>query len=292
MKTIGSILLVLLCAVAGRAQQIAVLPMADASIEDFGEQFTIHSTLILREKIQERAWASTFLNPGGVYTPSDTDLVTSFAQEQDPSSRPGTALVTTLLQIDRPRRGPWKLRVRAELTNIATSQTVELGTFDHKVRPDELVVEMAHGHFWGGTGSRPFEKQPIGHLAEDVADQISEAAIAQAQRWQQNRVPPLVTNIANSACDSSFQVSYGNHKISRIYDLLLDNKFESVTTEDGRLSLPMFPGPHVLLLHLNDVPYKVPAQKQYAIDFAFDCARPALSVEIGPGGEAVLNTHP
>jgi hypothetical protein len=292
MKTIRCVLFLLLCAATSRAQQIGVLPMADASIEDFGEQFTIHSSLILRDAIQARTWASTSLNPGGVYTPSDTDLVVTFAQEQDPENRPGVALITTLLQVDRPKRGSWMLRVKAELANTLNGQTAELGTFEHKVRPDELVVEMAHGHFWGGTGSRPFEKQPIGHLAQDLANQIADAAIAQAERWQQNRVPPLITNTADSACEASFQISFGRERISKTYDLMLDHKFQSVTTMEGRLALPLVPGPHFMLLHLGDVPYKVPAQKQYALDFNFNCARPALSVEIGPGGEAVLKTQP
>jgi len=98
-------------------------------------------------------------------------------------------------------------------------------------------------------------------------------------------VPPQAANASSSTCDAPFQISYGNRKISRTYDLLLDKKFQSVATADGRLSLPLFPGPHVLLVHLNDVPYKVPAQKQYAVDFAFDCARPAMSVEIGPAAK-------
>ncbi len=40
------------------------------------------------------------------------------------------------------------------------------------------------------------------------------------------------------------------------------------------------------------VHYKVSAQKQYAIDFDLDCARPAVTVEIGPGGEAAFKAQP
>jgi len=286
------ILFLLLCTVQLRAQQIGVLPMADASIEDFGEQFTIHATLLLREQIEQQSWASVFLNPGGVYTPSDTDLMVSYSQDRPAASRPGVALATTLLQVERPKRGPMLLRVRAELTNIATGQTASLGVFEHKVRPDELVVELAHGHFWGGTGSRPFDNQPIGHLARDLDEEIAQAAIAQAGRWQLTRVPPLAAGTANPACNASFQVSYGNQRTSRTYDLVLDRKFESVMTGNGRLQFDLVSGPHLLLLHLNDTPYKVPAQKQYAIDFDFDCDHPSLAVEIGPGGEAILKAQP
>jgi hypothetical protein len=291
MTTLRCILFLLLCAVSLRAQQIGVLPMADASTENFGEQFTTHATLMLREQI-EPGWPSVFLNPGGVYTPSDTDLILGFSQELPSSHRPGVALATTLLQVEHPKKGPRYLRIRAELINVSNGQTASLGVFEHKVKPEELEVELAHGHFWGGTGSRRFEKQPIGHVARDLDQEIAAAAIAQVEQWQLNSDLPPAPESANSDCNASFQVAYGNHRISKTYDLVLDQSFESVMTGEGRLQFDLFNGPHLLLLHLNDVPYKVPAQKQYAIDFDFDCASPSLTVEIGPGGEAILKAQP
>jgi hypothetical protein len=271
------------------AQGIGVMPMFDASAEDIGPLFAEQTTLILQQTLQAAGVHAVYLNPGGVYTPTDIDLI------RDTSERYGVSavLVTTFPRVFRPKgnRGPILLELKAQLVNPKDGTVADLGAYERKITPDELIIEYGHAHFWGTTGSRPFTHQKIGEHAEKLSAEIVASALAQARQLHLDLGTPPAIPPAPAQCAFNFRVSLPRHRIAKTYELILDGHDEAFGVTDGIASFTAPEGPHTLYLYVHDAPYNLPVQHLYPINAMLSCPTPSLAVVLGPGGEASFEAH-
>jgi hypothetical protein len=279
------VVLFLLLSMRVTAQGIGIMPMYDASAEDVGRQFTEQSTLMLFQELQAKGSDATLLNPGGIYLVSDIDLIRAMAQPL----RIPAVLITSIRQVARPPRGKhgdWFIEIEASLLDVGSGNSTPLPLVREKVRPEDLVVETYHGHFWGTTGSRPFASQRIGKIAHTIIQQIVASLPSQA-----HIATPAKQIGTASTCPGSFRIVFPNQRLSKIYDLLIDGSEESIQISDGIAPLSLSSAPHLIMLHLADPPYKVPLQHLYLFNFVFDCAHSSLRALLQPGGGIDLSAQ-
>ncbi|MFC6646443.1 hypothetical protein ACFQBQ_12780 [Granulicella cerasi] len=290
MRLLASFLGLLMLAAALPAQTVGVMPVYDNSLESIGQEFTEGTTLILLQQLESRGVATTLLNPGGVYLPSDNDLIQGYGQ----GSNTALVLVTQLNQVEFPK-GKFKdgfLVVTASLVQSATGSATPLGTFREKIKPEELVVETYHSHWGGATGSRAFVKQPIGKAAQKLAAQVLDAATGNSLMTAARSSMAAAQPVAQPACNGTFRVKFPRtDRVSKSYDLLIDGSEESFKITDGIATLMLKPGEHLLLLHVADPPYKVPMQHQYAFNYVQNCQAPNLIATLDKGGGMVLSSE-
>jgi len=265
------------------------MPMFDASTEDIGPLFAEQTTLILQQSLQAAGVHAVYMNPGGVYTPTDIDLIRDTSEHYAISA----VLVTTFPRVFRPKgnRGPILLELKAQLVNPKDGTVTDLGAFDRKITPDELVIEYGHSHFWGTTGSRPFTHQKIGQDAAKLGGEIVTSALAQARQLHLDLGTPAATPPAPAQCGFNFRVSLPRHRIAKTYELILDGHDEAFGVTDGIASFTTTEGPHTLYLYVHDAPYNLPVEHLYPMNAMLSCLTPSLAVELGPGGEALFEAH-
>src|SRR4051812_46915845 len=65
---------------AAKRISVGIMPVFDATGENYGELVTQHMTQMIFEELQGTQLQPVLLNPGGGYTPLDADLIKEFAQ--------------------------------------------------------------------------------------------------------------------------------------------------------------------------------------------------------------------
>jgi hypothetical protein len=269
-------------AISANAQRIAVMPTYNGSVLAVGDQMAQFLTVELFNALFQSGQVAVLVNPGGVYLPEDTDLVVVAAQ----SLRANQALVTKLLPVAWQGRDKTQVRMHAWLVAIPQGTITDVGTFDETLKLNEVVVEYSHEDFWGNAnGSRVFREQKIGKAAQHIVEETLVATLGKMP----NVISAGPKESKGPECAGTLRVMYPRNKSSKTYELLLDGRDESVLTEDGVASFKRASGSHLMVLHLNDPPYKVPLQTWYAVNFSVECPAEDLVFMIGAGGEGQLN---
>jgi hypothetical protein len=78
---------------------------------------------------------------------------------------------------------------------------------------------------------------------------------------------------------------------SKAYAIIVNGREESVGVRDtGVVSLTLESGLNMFEVTLKDGPYRMPVQKEYAINRWIDCSPDErhLTMEVGPVGEALI----
>lgn len=271
---------------------VGVMPAYDASGEDYGEIFAENLTQMLFEELQSSGYQPILLNPGGAYTPFDSDLVREFAQ----IARVDAVLVTTFQLPDKPKRGNYTLKVEAHLLDPQSGKVTPTRSYTDSIRREEAIVEGGYvglGAAWGfGTGaSRKFEKQPLGKRARSFARAIRGQAVDTIPQFATagtTSVPVIVPG----SCKVEFRVVYPRkNAISKSYGLIINGKEESLWLKEGIATVTLPNGPALILVNVADAPYRLPVQRVYAANTFVECggSEPQqLHLEIGPAGEAFL----
>lgn len=272
---------------------VGIMPAYDASGENYGEIFTQNLTQMLFEELQSTGYEPVLLNPGGAYTPLDSDLIKEFAQ----MSKVDAVLITIMHIPTKPKNGPHILKLDAQLLDPKTGTLTTLRSYQENIRREEAMVEGGHigfGTMWGfgGTGgSRRFEKQPLGKRARNFARAVRLQAVSTVPGIAQTGTLQVPAPSAGS-CQVSFRVNYPRRNaISKSYGLIINGKEESLWLKEGVAAMPMRSGLSLILVNLADAPYRLPIQRLYAANTYNDCSKTgrALSLDIGPAGEAFLN---
>lgn len=269
---------------------IGIMPVFDASGENYGELFTQHMTQILFEEMKGTNFQPVLLNPGGGYTPLDPDLIKEFAQMSGVDS----VLITILQMPVKPRNGDYTLKVDAQLMDPKTGKTSSMQNYAENINRREAIVEGGYSGFFFSTGaSRRFDKQPLGKRSIAFSREIKQFAI--------NTIPSMVVEgtaaeppTTRNSCEINFRVAYVDKKaISKSYGLIINGKEESLWIKEGVSTETVPSGPVMIVVTVADAPYRLPVQHIYAGNTFADCSRPerSLALEIGPAGEAFLRWH-
>src|SRR5438105_6076706 len=171
------LLAVLIASLAAGAQSqpkkisLGILPVFDASGETYGELVTQHMTQMLFEEMQGTNFQPVLLNPGGGYTPLDTDLIKEFGQ----MSGVDAVLITILQMPTKPRSGQYTLKVDAQLMDAKTGKMSATQNYFENIDRREAIIEGGYAGFFFSTGaSRRFDKQPLGKRSISFARSIKQ----------------------------------------------------------------------------------------------------------------------
>jgi hypothetical protein len=304
----GLLLACLLAASAGRAQNnggrktLGIMPVFDASGEEYGELFAQNLTAMEFRKLQGAPFDVVLLNPGGLYNPLIPESIVDYAQ----SANVDTVLVMSFLQTDKPQKGDFTLHVEAKLMDSASGKLGEATSYGFSLPRHDIAVEIANSgldiagtasntvrtgrniYSLLGTKNQPFEKQPLGKAANNIADGVRTYVLSQ--------VPPSTAKVPEvklGTCTYSVQVKYTSKKaVSKAYDIILNGEEESLWTKEGVTTLENKPsGPVFVQLSVADAPYRLAVQHLYQANTMLDCAKPEreLYLDIGAGGDALLH---
>jgi hypothetical protein len=282
---------------------LGIMPTFDTSGDAFGQQFAQNLTAMVFEKLDGAPFQVLLLNPGGLYNPLLPDT-----EEYLQSAGVTTLLVMTLQPTDKPQKGDYVLHVEAKLTDAPSSKDIASSKYSGKISHNDALLDaakagVAFGSNTSGTtrhgsnlisamvrtnGSRPFEKQPLGKVALNMAAAIKSQVLAQ--------MPPGgsgASAVGGGACTVSVRVQYLAKKASsRAYDIIVNGESSSLWTKDGVTTLENFKsGPMFLQVSVADPPYRMPVQDLYQANTVLDCGKPErqLSLDLGPVGDALLH---
>jgi hypothetical protein len=306
----GCILLLAFLAVTpgARAQNnngrkiLGIMPVFDASGEEYGELFAQNLTAMEFRKLQGAPFDVVLLNPGGLYNPLIPESIVDYAQ----AANVDTVLVMSFLQTDKPQKGDFTLHVEAKLMDTASGKLGDATSYGFSLPRHDIAVEIANSgldiagtgsstvragrniYSMLGTKSQPFEKQPLGKAANGIADGVRTFVLSQ--------VPPSTAKapeIKLGTCTYTVQVKYTSKKaVSKAYDIILNGEEESLWTKEGVTTLENKPsGPVFIQLSVADAPYRLAVQHLYQANTMLDCAKPEreLYLDIGAGGDALLH---
>ncbi|MCU1311551.1 MAG: hypothetical protein JWO20_2676 [Candidatus Angelobacter sp.] len=271
-----------------RKTSIGIMPVFDASGEVYGELFTQHMTQILSEEMQNSNLHPVLLNPGGAYTPLDTDLIKEFAQ----MAKVDSVLITMFQMPDKPRSGPYTLKVTAQLLDPQSGATSAMQNYTESINRQEAIVETGYSGFFSAGGSRRFDKQPLGKRSISFSKAIRQYSLNTVPTMVQlgtAQIPPL----SQKSCEINFRAAYANANkkaISKSYGLIVNGKEESLWIKEGIATMTLPSGRAIVVVNVADAPYRLPIQKVYAGNTFVDCDKPerSLVLDIGPAGEAFL----
>ena len=270
----------------GRAK-VGVMPVFDASGDVAGEILTQHLTTQLFETMRESSsFEPVLLSPGGVYSPTDKEWAIDFGKQAGVDA----VLMSTLQPSNRPKKGDWTIRVETELVDLASGKSFPAQMHSEFVKRGYLNgIEGVSYTF--GAASRPFEKQELGKKARNLADSIKSYVQANVPQVAVKSV--AVAGSKGSSCHVDFNVEYPNQSSSFAYSLIVNKRDETLFIKEGVAALELENGPVVVQMKLDDAPYKLPVQRLYQVSTQADCAQPkaALTMHIGPAGEALLHWH-
>lgn len=270
---------------------VGIMPAYDASAETYGEIFTQNLTHMLYEELQSTGFEPVLLNPGGAYTPLDSDLINEFAQ----MSKVDAVLITIMQMPTKPKTGHYTLKVDAQLLDPKAGTLTAMRSYTENIRREEAIVEGGYIGFaamWGfGTGgSRRFEKQPLGKRARSFARAIRQQAASEVPTIAPAGTAPA-RGASTGSCPVSFRVTYPRkNAVSKSYGLIINGKEESLWVKEGVANVSLPAGPALIFVTLADAPYRLPVQRLYASNAHIDCSKAerALVLEVGPAGEAFL----
>ena len=262
---------------------IGIMPVFDASGEDYGPIFTQNLTRMLWEQLISTNYEPVLLNPGGAYTPLDMGLVRDFAKMAGVD-----AVLAVSMQIPKkPREGSYTLKIAGQLMNVGTGDALSLTNLEQDVNRQDAIVETGYA----GTGaSRRFEKQPLGKKASTFAHSIrAELEKILPTLVTHGTASPAATSQGN--CSINFHIAYPeNNAISKSYDLIVNGENQSLWLNDGIANFSLRSGRILVMVSLRDAPYGIPLQHVYAANTYLNCENPmhSLALQIGIAGDASL----
>ncbi|MGB0033900.1 MAG: hypothetical protein WBP79_00310 [Candidatus Acidiferrales bacterium] len=289
---VGVVLIASLVSLGAPRQQapkfrLGILPIYDLSGE-IGESYLDYLQFDIFDELSKSEIEPVFLNPGGDYTPQDLDFVSEYTQKAEVD----LALISSFLPSERPKKGDWILRVETKLFapggTEAGTPAVDTILVDREYLQKGLDYGLAHYGFY--LPSRPFEKQPLGKAARKLAQQVTARVLEDTRGIEPKGLGPGLPG-NQDACTVDFRIYFTSKKSpSKAFTLAVNGREESATLKDATISVDLVSGPVTIITTLQDVPYKLPAQKTYMANTNLDCSLPQhqLVLEIGASGEGFL----
>jgi hypothetical protein len=306
-RAVVAALLLLLCCVCADAQDnkvLGIMPVFDTSGDPFGQQFAQNLTAMVYDKLEGAPFQVVMLNPGGLYNPLLPDY-----DEYVQSVGVTKLLVAILKPTDKPQKGDYILHVEAKLMEASGGKEISTSNYSGKISHNDALLDAAkagvefgsnnsytmrsgHNLFSAMTrtnGSRPFEKQPLGKVALNMAASIQAQVVSQMSASKGDASP----TVAGGACTITIRVRYVAKKAtSRAYDIIVNGENNSLWTKDGVTTLENFKsGPMFLQVSVADPPYRMPVQDLYQANTVLDCGKPErqLALDLGPVGDGLLH---
>jgi len=286
------------CGLAVQAQQkkivIGILPTYDTSGQSYGGPVSQMLTGMLYQQFASNdRFQPVFLNPGGLWDPTQTSWVSEYVQTLNTPL--DVVLATTFTEPETPKHGDLILHMKsAELdpkTGDAIQTTIANAPLkDRSAMLDYGITYIPTGYFNRGAiyqPSRNFPKQPLGKAAFELAKQSAESATQGAAKLTASYMAPAAPK--NQSCKMSIKINYvEKHAISKSYSCVINEKDEALGIKEGILEVEEPAAPVLMQIKLNDTPYKLPKQELYLFDPTLDCSRDSnrLEINIGPAGEA------
>ena len=305
----GICALLLFCCKTTQAQDnpgpkvVGIMPVFDTSGETYGQLFSHNMTAMVYEKLLGAPFQVLLLNPGGLYNPLIPESITDYAQ----TAGVNTVVVLTLQPTDKPQKGDFVLHVEAKLMDVQTAKEMAPSVYSVAMSRHDALIEATgyamnadnpvSGRMRQGAGilkamsdpNKPFAKQPLGKVANTMAESVRAQVVAQVPVTKADApVPPKP-----DACTITIGVNYVSKKtVSKAYDIIVNGKNESLWTKEGGTTLENAKtGPIFVQLSVADAPYRLPVQDLYQANEVLDCAQPerSLTLDIGAVGDALLH---
>ena len=305
----GICALLLFCCKTAQAQDnpgpkvVGIMPVFDTSGETYGQLFSHNMTAMVYEKLLGAPFQVLLLNPGGLYNPLIPESITDYAQ----TAGVNTVVVLTLQPTDKPQKGDFVLHVEAKLMDVQTAKEMAPSVYSVAMSRHDALIEATgyamnadnpvSGRMRQGAGilkamsdpNKPFAKQPLGKVANTMAESVRAQVVAQVPVTKADApVPPKP-----DACTITIGVNYVSKKsVSKAYDIIVNGKNESLWTKEGGTTLENAKtGPIFVQLSVADAPYRLPVQDLYQANEVLDCAQPerSLTLDIGAVGDALLH---
>jgi hypothetical protein len=285
-------------AVASPAQKIAlgIAPAFDAGGDEFGDALVEHLTLFAYQNLLEsKQFTPVLLNPGGVYTPLDTNWLTEYVQDRPeldlllvPVLKPtlvdkNTATVTVELSLLDAHTGVTKS------TWTVSESTKEKNAWVQKGESMAMSSVTGRGERYGLSMPSPtsdFEKQPIGKTTEHLAQQMRDTLAAHLGGFTKTAAAKPEP-MGSGACPVHTKITYSyRHAASHSYTLLANGLDQTSTIADGVSTFKADEGPMLLQFTLQDAPYKLMKEPVYQLSATHSCNYQTLIIDIGQQGDA------
>jgi hypothetical protein len=287
-----------------QAQRIAigVAPAYDAGGDDFGEAVVQHLTLYLYQDLSgSKQFAPSLLNPGGVYTPLDTSWLTEYVQDRPDLD---LLLVSTLKPTVNDKGGGTTINVEVSLLDAHTGDTKSTWTVSETIKEKNAWLQKGQAMVTSAVSGRAdsygvsilststdFEKQAIGKLTQQMADQIRDTLPAHLGGFAAKTSPDKTLEVALAGsgvpCEMHTKVTYNyRHSVSHSYTLTANRLDQTLTVQDGVSTFKAPEGPLLLQFSLNDTPYRLEKEPVYQLSTIHSCKMSTLVIDVGQGGDA------
>lgn len=272
---------------APRKISLGIMPVYDISGESYGARFCQNLTYMVFQEFKGTTVEPVLLNPGGAYSPDGVEWIADYAQRFGVDG----VLISSFPPSERPKNGDWSLGVQTQLYLMNSGQRTPVAVQRTHVDKEYLrkgLYEYAGPLLYGP--SRPFAKQPLGKAARRLARAIRDQVMAEAPQVIKEASAAERT-YGKGSCSIEFRVSYGyRNAASKSYDVVVNDREESLTAKDGITNLDLSSGAVTLQVVLRDAPYKLPVQHVYLANTYLDCSLPqrTLILDIGAAGEAFV----
>lgn len=295
---VGIAFLGLAFAPLARGQKIVVgiAPAFDAGGDEFGEALVQHLTLFAyQDLLNSSQFTPELLNPGGIYTPLDTNWLTEYVQDRPeldlllvPVLKPtvidkNTATVVVELSLLDPKTGD------AKSTWTITETTKEKNAWVQKGQDMAMSMAGDRSQRYGVSMPSPtsdFEKQPIGKTTEHLATQVKDTLGAHLGGFTKAAGAKSEPQ-GSGACPVHVRITYNyKHAVSRSYTLLANGLDETSNIADGVSTFKADEGPMLLQFTVNDAPYRMSKEPLYQLSAMHSCNYQTLVIDLGQQGDA------
>jgi hypothetical protein len=283
------------------AQRIAIgiAPAYDAGGDDFGEAVVQHLTLFTyRDLVDSKQFAPSLLSPGGVYTPLDTSWLTEYVQDRPDLD---LLLISTLKPTVNEKGGGATISIEVSLLDAHTGDTKSTWTVSETIKEKNAWLQKGSAMVTSAVSGRAdsygvsilststdFEKQPIGKMTAQLAEEIRDTLPAHLGNYAAKSGPMDVAMAGSGApCEMHTKVTYNyRHSVSHSYTLLANGLDQSLTLQDGVSTFKAPEGPLLLQFAINDAPYKLEKETVYQLSTIHSCKNSTLVIDVGQGGDA------
>jgi hypothetical protein len=299
---VGLAFLAVTAAVPAQKIAVGIAPVYDAGGDDFGEALVQHLTLyIYQDLVDNKQVAPSLLNPGGVYTPLDTSWLTEYVRDRPDLD---LLLVSTLKPTVNDKSGGVTISIEANLVDPQTGDTKSTWIVSQTIKEKNawlqkgqaIVSSAVNGRAdsYGVTlmsTSTDFEKQPIGKLTQQLADQIRDTLPAHlgaaAAKAGSDKTLQVALAGGGAPCEMHTKVTYNyRHSASHSYTLYANRLDQTLTVQDGVSTFKAPEGPLLLQFSLNDTPYRLEKEPVYQLSTIHSCKTSTLVIDVGQGGDA------
>jgi hypothetical protein len=299
---VGLVFLAATGAVPAQKIAVGIAPTYDASGEDYGEAVVQHLTLFTyQDLVDSKQFAPSLLNPGGVYTPLDTSWLTEYVQDRADLD---LLLVTTLKPAVNDKSGGYAINIEVSLLDPRTGDTKSAWVVSDAIKEKNAWLQKGSAMVSSAVSGRAdsygvsilststdFEKQPIGKITQQLADQIRDSLPAHlgglAAKTGSDKAVEVALAGSSTPCEMHTKITYNyKHVVSHSYTLLANKLDQSLTVQDGVSTFKVPEGPLLLQFSLNDTPYRLEKEPVYQLSTVHSCKMNMLVIDVGQGGDA------